>query len=373
MNPSYHHSSFRPSASPSTSKQNCCCKCPQLESKVSLLQDSVTDQVYEFSALNGRFNDLGSFTNNTFTSFSSRMDRMDTVTLNQFTEISVLKSKIESQNSELNTLRTENEQQVIRLLDLNAEVLSLKSQLKKFSKSLDEFQDFIPLLTQFLTSREHQTSIGHQATIQEEVCSAESVQIVPISHQQVMEQEHVETENRNRLNPTEFICKYPNNFYSRFGSRIKFIRETIGARKSLHLSKSDCLVKNLKAGRKNSFIAINHPPSGKFSVTLRSAGKGCFWALIGHFCSLHCQSGKCENHFVGAIPYRKGVHFQSNESHQRKVTSKLSLNQSVIVSFENNKVTYSTPHSGWSRTVDCVDGWVFGISLFYQGESWSVK
>ncbi|KAL0220209.1 hypothetical protein RCL1_000064 [Eukaryota sp. TZLM3-RCL] len=178
-------------------------------------------------------------------------------------------------------------------------------------------------------------------------------------------------QNEFKSNHIEFICKYPSEIFSRFGNRTKFIGETKGS--CLELSNDDCLVRSTRRCWDNSFIAINHPLNGRITLTLRSTrGEGWFSSLIGYFNPNNCQDDDCYKHFIGIHPYDGGTDFYANGSDEN-VTSKLSPSQSIIISFENNKVTYSTPHSEWSRTVDCVDGWVFGIVVCFEDESWSIQ
>ncbi|KAL0209333.1 hypothetical protein RCL1_007273 [Eukaryota sp. TZLM3-RCL] len=178
-------------------------------------------------------------------------------------------------------------------------------------------------------------------------------------------------QNEFKSNPIQFICKYPSEIFSRFGNRTKFIGETKGS--SLELSNDDCLVRSTRRCWDNSFIAINHPLNGRITLTLRSTrSDGWFNSYIGYFNPNNCQDDDCWKHFIGINPYDDVTYFRTNGSYE-KVTSELSPSQSIIISFKNNKVTYSTLHSGWSRTVDCVDGWVFGIVVYREDESWSIE
>ncbi|KAL0220485.1 hypothetical protein RCL1_000339 [Eukaryota sp. TZLM3-RCL] len=187
------------------------------------------------------------------------------------------------------------------------------------------------------------------------------------------EKRRIEEEKQNEFksNPIQFICKYPSEIFSRFGNRTKFIGETKGSR--LELSNNDCLVRSTRDGFDNSFVDINHPLNGRITLTLRSTDSdGEFGSCIGYFNPNNCQDGYCYDHFIGIVPDSDETDFYTNGTHE-KVTSQLSPSQSIIISFENNKVTYSTPHSRWSRTVDCVDGWVFGIVVVFEDESWTIK
>ncbi|KAL0209311.1 hypothetical protein RCL1_007251 [Eukaryota sp. TZLM3-RCL] len=94
------------------------------------------------------------------------------------------------------------------------------------------------------------------------------------------------------------------------------------------------------------FLLSNHPLNGRITLTLRSThSDGYFDSCIGYFNPNNCQDDDCYKHFIGINPYDDGTYFYTNGSDEN-VTSKLSPSQSIIISFENNKVTYSTPHSG---------------------------
>ncbi|KAL0220942.1 hypothetical protein RCL1_000796 [Eukaryota sp. TZLM3-RCL] len=194
----------------------------------------------------------------------------------------------------------------------------------------------------------------------------------PVSKLSLIAEEQ-EADNEVQSDPLSFICKNPNEVYSRFGGTTKFIGETKGS--CLELFDRDCLVKSISFCGDNSFIAINHPVNDKITLTLRGTHvcDDLFATYIGYFNPDKCQDDDCWTEFTGISPYIEGTDFVTNGTRECFVTSKLSPSQSIIISFENNKVTYSTPHSGRSRTVDCVDGWVFGIQMFCQGESWSIE
>ncbi|KAL0209254.1 hypothetical protein RCL1_003512 [Eukaryota sp. TZLM3-RCL] len=192
----------------------------------------------------------------------------------------------------------------------------------------------------------------------------------------ILEEPEEQVRENEFTSTIKFICKYPSEVYSRFGNRTKFIGETKGS--CLELSNDDCLVRSMKNFNENSFIAINHPLNGRITLTLRiRRSDDWFSSFIGYFNPNKCQDNSFLKFFTGIQLCFRGTNFsrllRTYGSCEYNVTSAILPSQSVVISFTNNIVTYSTPHSGWSRTVDCVDGWVFGISLFYEGELWSIE
>ncbi|KAL0221211.1 hypothetical protein RCL1_001065 [Eukaryota sp. TZLM3-RCL] len=287
------------------------CQCSQLECRLSLLEDSVSDQKNDSITLNDKLNDISSATYTHISTLNDRIRSLEAIVLKQTYEMSLAHAKIEQLSSDQSNL-------------------------------IDQFKELLP-------------SISH----------------IKVHGEEKRRIEEEQKQNEFKSNPIQFICKYPSEIFSRFGDRTKFIGETKGSR--LELSNDDCLVRSTRLSCENSFIAINHPLNGRITLTLRSTNSdGRFFSCIGYFNPNICQDGDCCNHFIGINPFGDGTYFYTNGSNE-PVTSKLSPSQSIIISFENSKVTYSTPHSGWTRTVDCVDGWVFGIFVVREDESWSIK
>ncbi|KAL0220871.1 hypothetical protein RCL1_000725 [Eukaryota sp. TZLM3-RCL] len=268
-------------------------------------------------------------------------------------ELSTLKSTVHQQNLELSSFKTAVEEQNLELSTLKSTVEVLQSHqsetatvLEHQSNLIDQFKELLPFIS-------HIKAYG------------ESEEKRLIAEEQRKQEELV-------IDPLAFVCKYPSEIFSRFGNRTKFIGETKGS--CLELSNDDCLVRSSQDCDDNSFIAINHPLNGRITLTLRSTDDDAWYCLyVGFFNPEECQDDDCFLQFIGVELHGDGVDFSTNGSRESNVTSKLSPSQSIIISFENNNVTYSSPHSGWSRTVDCVDGWVFGAVTGCEGESWSIE
>ncbi|KAL0217971.1 hypothetical protein RCL1_008819 [Eukaryota sp. TZLM3-RCL] len=154
-------------------------------------------------------------------------------------------------------------------------------------------------------------------------------------------------------------------------SRVKFLASNKGSQ--LSLSENDTLA--LKAGPDgydNSFVAVQHPVKGKVVVTLRSIG-GNFWSFIGMFNSSNPQNNSDD--------FRKchGLYLYSGQSYFRVLgstqhtTSALTLNQQVVIEFNDQQVTFSIPSSSFSQTITWPTGCVFGLSIHRQNTSWQVS
>ncbi|KAL0209302.1 hypothetical protein RCL1_007242 [Eukaryota sp. TZLM3-RCL] len=311
------------------------------ESKISSQFSLIKKSINQNSALESQLKEV---TTKFSVLESENLDQNSKIS-SQNSEISTLKSKISSQNTEISSLMSTVHHQNSKIQQLESKLSQTSLLSSDQSNLIDQFKELLPFISHIKAFGEEKRRIEEQK------------------------------ENEFKSNPIQFICKYPSEFFSRFGNRTKFIGET--KRSCLELSNDDCLVRSTRDFWDNSFIAINHPLNGRITLTFRNThSNGWFSSCIGYFNPNNCQDRDCYNHFIGINPYNGlsgyGTNFYTNGSRE-KVTSRLSPSQSIIISFENNKVTYSTPHSGWSRTVDCVDGWVFGIFVWCEGESWSIQ
>ncbi|KAL0220203.1 hypothetical protein RCL1_000058 [Eukaryota sp. TZLM3-RCL] len=346
-----------------------------LKSTVSSLQSTVNEQ-------NSKTSSQNSLIKKSINQNSALESQLKEVT----TKFSVLesenldqKSKISAQNYEIEQLKSHQEQSKnafeSKISSQNFKIHQLESKLSQTSllssdqsTLIDQFKELLPFISQLQADADEKRRIEEEQRLLEIKRKEEEKARKLAEEKRRIEQQK---QNEFKTNPIQFICKYPSEIFSRFGSKTKFIGETKGS--CLELSNDDCLVRSTRGCNDNSFIAINHPLNGRITLTLRSTDSdGVFYSHIGYFNPNNCQDEDCYEHFIGINPYHGGTDFYTNGSYE-KVTSQLSPSQSIIISFENNKVTYSTPRSGWSRTVDCVDGWVFGIVVFHELESWSIK
>ncbi|KAL0209348.1 hypothetical protein RCL1_007288 [Eukaryota sp. TZLM3-RCL] len=305
-----------------------------LRRELRRLKKIIEDQSNLIGGQNDELSDLKSTVNEQNSKISSQNSEISTLksTVSSLqSTVNEQNSKISSQNSEISTLKSTVHHQNSKIQQLESKLSQTSLLSSDHSNLIDQFKELLPFIS--------------------------------------LEKQSKELEFKS--NPIQFICKYPGEIFNRFGNRTKFIGETKGS--CLELSNDDCLVRSNQEYDDNSFIVINHPLNGRITLNLRSTDDdGWFMSRIGYFNPNNCQDDDCYNHFIGIVPYHDGTYFCTNGSYE-EVTSKLSPYRSIIISFENNKVTYSTPHSGWSRTVDCVDGWVFGVVVCFEGESWSIE
>ncbi|KAL0210586.1 hypothetical protein RCL1_005022 [Eukaryota sp. TZLM3-RCL] len=173
------------------------------------------------------------------------------------------------------------------------------------------------------------------------------------------------------LDPMGFL-KFPREFFVRLGGLVKFIPETMG--RNLSLCNSDSKVRSESEGFEQSFVAINHPKNGKISLTLTLKGTGGrFCCCIGYFDPSYSQTDLCFKHFTGISPFHLSTDFIRRGVKDPNITTALKFSSSIDVTFSSSHVCFSTPHSGWSRTVNCENGWVFGISCCSKMQAWSLQ
>ncbi|KAL0220816.1 hypothetical protein RCL1_000670 [Eukaryota sp. TZLM3-RCL] len=325
--------------------------------------------------------------------FIQEYDAQDVVIFRR--ELRSLKNEINGLNSFIDRLRCQN-------CDLKEVILNLNAELTNQKGRIEELESLIPK-DSFVSSRQSNLiecsaqrlsllhrikafDVSEEGTDQQKLfelfLKQEEDRVKLVETERKLEEERIAQELQQKeeefvSNPLVFVCKYPSEVYSRFGNRTKFIPEIKGSR--LVLSNNDCLVTSTVDSRANSFVAINHPPNGRITLTLESTRKdGWFCACIGYFNPQECQDRYSYELFTGLEVHRDSLHHQSifsrKGSCQFNTTSPFSENHSVIISFSDNKATFTTTvYSPWSRTVDCVDGWVFGITLYRNGEVWSIE
>ncbi|KAL0209324.1 hypothetical protein RCL1_007264 [Eukaryota sp. TZLM3-RCL] len=355
-----------------------------LKSTVSFLQSTVNEQNStissqnsEISSQNSEIEQLKSDQEQSKSAFESKISSQNSLIKKSINQNSALESQLKEVTTKFSVLESETVDQKSKISAQNFEIEQFKSDQEQSKSVFESKISAQNLKIQQLESKLAQTSLlsSDQSNLIDQF-----KELLPfISHIKANAEEKRRIEQEQKQNefkskPIQFICKYPSEFFSRFGNRTKFIGETKGS--CLELSNDDCLVRSTRFCYDNSFVAINHPLNGRITLTLRSTDSdGEFGSCIGYFNPNNCQDDDCYDHFIGIAPHNsfgRGTDFYTIGSAE-KVTSELSPSQSIIISFENNKVTYSTLHSGWSKTVDCVDGWVFGVFVNYQDESWSIE
>ncbi|KAL0220468.1 hypothetical protein RCL1_000322 [Eukaryota sp. TZLM3-RCL] len=335
---------------------------------IGRLESTVTEQNSKISSQSSEILCLKSTVESQNSKISSQNSEIEQLNSHQEQSKNAFESKISSQNSEISSLKSTVHHQNSKIQQLESKLSQTSLLSSDQSTLIDQFKELLPFISQLQADADEKRRIEDEQRLLEIKRKEEEKARKLAEEKRRIEQQK---ENEVKTNPIQFICKYPSEIFSRFGNRTKFIRETKGS--CLELSNGDCLVRSTRGGFDNSFIAINHPLNGRITLTLSSTRRnGYFASYIGYFNPNNRQDRDCYNHFIGIVPNGGGTCFGTKESNE-EVTSKLSPSQSIIISFKNNKVTYSTSYSGWSRTVDCVDGWVFGVVVLFQDESWSIK
>ncbi|KAL0209368.1 hypothetical protein RCL1_007308 [Eukaryota sp. TZLM3-RCL] len=346
-----------------------------LKSTVSSIHSTVNEQNSKISSQNSEIEQLKSHQEQSKNAFESKISAQNSLIKKSVNQNSALEYQLKEVTTKFSVLESENLDQKSKISTQNSKIQQLESKLSQTSllssdqsNLIDQFKELLPFISHIKAFAEEKRRVEEEKRLLEiKRKEVENERKLAEENRRIQEQK----QNEFQSNPIQFICKYPSEIFSRFGNRTKFIGETKGS--FLELSNDDCLVRSTRQGKNNSFVAINHPLNGRITLTLSSTRyDGCFGSCIGYFNPNNCQDEDYHNHFIGFNPYYSGTYFRTNGSRE-KVTSKLSPSQSIIISFENNKVTYSTSYSGWSRTVDCVDGWVFGIQMYWQDESWSIE
>ncbi|KAL0228537.1 hypothetical protein RCL1_004680 [Eukaryota sp. TZLM3-RCL] len=184
-----------------------------------------------------------------------------------------------------------------------------------------------------------------------------------IEDEKRLEEERQQLLASYRSNPLCFIANHPNNCINVCGGKVKFLSETRGF--NLTLSNDDLRVEKTDGGGdgSNSFIAINRPPTGKLILT-NIQTPDC---LIGLFDPSHAQGGSPHSPMSGIDVHSNKflVILRGSQSHQRnrKITR-------IEVEFTQSNFKITLPQAQWSRDYDYEDGWVFGLIMWSQGQSW---
>ncbi|KAL0218316.1 hypothetical protein RCL1_009164 [Eukaryota sp. TZLM3-RCL] len=172
--------------------------------------------------------------------------------------------------------------------------------------------------------------------------------------------------------PLSYVSKHPTEFFSTFGSTIKFLSETKGS--DITLSDDELLVSKTKMSENESFVAVNRPLNGTISLTLTSTFfDGTFCSCIGYVDPDSAQTAEVYKSLTGVIASRTDVVFLINGVEQEKSGIKLHSNDAIIAVFENDKTIFKTSLSDWTVVVENVQGKVFGIAVAADAESWRLS
>ncbi|KAL0217861.1 hypothetical protein RCL1_008710 [Eukaryota sp. TZLM3-RCL] len=165
--------------------------------------------------------------------------------------------------------------------------------------------------------------------------------------------------------------KFPFNFFSSHGGRVKFLSKYAG--KSLKLSQNDRLVTHITQGPVIScFVPINCPPNGTFTLTLKSkCGNGSNICWIGFFDPHDIVQADSLRLFTGLLVGDLQASMQLLKPANDFLHASFSTSTPIRVTFSNNQVNFFIPPI--DKTIECVDGWVFGLAVRCHGESWEIS
>ncbi|KAL0225551.1 hypothetical protein RCL1_003463 [Eukaryota sp. TZLM3-RCL] len=154
-------------------------------------------------------------------------------------------------------------------------------------------------------------------------------------------------------------------------SRVKFLASNKGS--NLSLSENDCLVSKVGGGWDNAFVQINHPVKGKVVLTPTSFG-GSHQTFIGLFHESHIKTSSCYGYAHALYIHKDYTQFWiNNRSTGPHPSSIISINQQILIEFNNQQVTFSIPTCNYSHTITWPSNHVFGLAIGDQGNSWRVS
>ncbi|KAL0217075.1 hypothetical protein RCL1_007558 [Eukaryota sp. TZLM3-RCL] len=182
-----------------------------------------------------------------------------------------------------------------------------------------------------------------------------------------------QTPKQSKLNPELAPLIFPNKIYGTMDS-LTFIKTTMGS--GLSVSKSRLIVTSHQYNVANSFVAINVPKEGSFSLTLSTLGNQSsssqYHSLIGYFDPLYCQERNPNKHCTGLHVSNSATKFTTSGLGQGSHLAPLLVNDSVTIIMTSTDVTYTISKFNWSKTVPRTTGWVFGIVVVKSGDSWNL-
>ncbi|KAL0220938.1 hypothetical protein RCL1_000792 [Eukaryota sp. TZLM3-RCL] len=237
-----------------------------------------------------------------------------------------MKKQIQYQSNLIGTLQSTVSAQAVEICDLKEASVGQEVKISTQTLLLEEQYLLIQNLQYLVCSLHHEnsgncpeTDISSENIIQESASEHSDSSSVSSDQLNLMDQFHelfpllpyiktlaIERQQKEyECNTTvTFICNHPSEVYSRFGNRTMFIGETKGS--CLELSNDDCLVRSTRSCEGNSFVAINHPPKRRITLTLMSPhNDGSFSSCIGCFNPNpnpnpnpnKCQEFDCEQYF----------------------------------------------------------------------------
>ncbi|KAL0217133.1 hypothetical protein RCL1_007616 [Eukaryota sp. TZLM3-RCL] len=259
-----------------------------------------------------------------------------------------------------------------QVAELNSQLTVLWQQNSNLNKKLIELEAKAKSSSNVLPSQTTRVNSKQVvSTPQQSSSSLVKKQTPKQSQKPIEEPNQGPTEEISKLNSELVSLLFPNNVYCAMDS-LTFIKTAMGI--NLKVPKSRLTATSNQDGVANSFIAINVPKIGSFTLTLKTTGKksssGQFCSFIGYFDPLHCQTAVADKYFTGLHVSNSATKFITSGLGQGSHSAPLVVNDSVTITMTSTDVTYTISKFNWSKTVPRTTGWVFGMVVVKSCESW---
>ncbi|KAL0217216.1 hypothetical protein RCL1_007699 [Eukaryota sp. TZLM3-RCL] len=245
--------------------------------------------------------------------------------------------------------------------------------LKNLSQTVSTLLAEVSSLRQIV---EHQAGEIHRLSSQ--VASLESV------NEPEMKRKRRETDQDSSniqpfpIDPFHFISTNFRAAYEFFGGQVKFTSAAKG--RTLSLLNNDMTAVHCGDDHvyDNLFVAINCTVNSKFSLS-RISNRELFGAYIGFFNPNMCQAQYNTSYFTGVyVCHDAGLMFLNTETDrggkfQVVVPPKNVSLKTIQVLLCENSVVFSIPLTSIQVEIQWPHQYVFGISIDYEGESWTLS
>ncbi|KAL0224674.1 hypothetical protein RCL1_002586 [Eukaryota sp. TZLM3-RCL] len=278
---------------------------------------------------------------------------------------------IKEQSKSIEQLMADDNEQKQLISEQEGKIVQLQNQLSNISLSFQKISDQQRTALEVeLKAKEEQKRINEQ--LQNQLVDINKVLEPIIKQQQQQQQQAMELKLKQERDAKEAEER---RLAELERSRTKFLASNKGS--SLSLSENDCLVSKVSGGRgenwDNAFVQINHPVKGKVVLTPTSFGRYQS-TFIGLFHESHIQTSSCYNNAHALLICKNYTQFRiNNSSTGPHPSSIISINQQIIIEFNNQQVTFSIPTCNYSHTITWPSNHVFGLAIGDQGNSWRVS
>ncbi|KAL0218194.1 hypothetical protein RCL1_009042 [Eukaryota sp. TZLM3-RCL] len=327
--------------------------------RVECTEDALYELQTEHEDLSERLEASLDFEKNKLSTLKGRVSRLET------SDTSLLET-ISAQSTLISTLQSNlaQQQQQFSLALQRIEKLeqSLLASQRDYS-NVKQLSVLLPIISHLQT-----LGISEQKRVEEEI-SRHIVEQRKRDHDKEQRRLNEEMHQLFTTNPILFISRYPQNFFQKFGSCIKFISKTKGSNLSVYQNCMNVVKKDVDSFSQ-SFVAINHPPMGSIRLALTQLpfGFDCY-SCIGYFDPSKCQSKHAVYNFTGVDFEESNLHFRIQGDRVNSYNICFEVNDYLDVQFKESQIVYKC--GNWSRAINKSPGWVFGMWLG-QEEGWEI-